>query len=74
MVKCDIHGWMSGVLAVFDHPFFAVTGDDGTFSLDGLPPGDYVVEAWHEILGTQVHTVSVTADGMSEIAVAFDSM
>ena len=73
-VRCDIHGWMGGIIAVFDHPFFAVTGADGGFSLDGLPPGDYVVEAWHETLGTQVQTVSVPAEGSAEIAIVFDAL
>jgi plastocyanin len=73
-VRCDIHGWMGGVISVFDHPFFDVTGIDGAFSLDGLPPGEYVVEAWHEMLGTQVQTVSVPAAGNVEIAIVFDAM
>lgn len=72
-VRCDIHGWMGGVISVFDHPFFAVTGVDGTFSLDGLPPGEYVVEAWHETLGTRVQTVLVPAAG-AELAIVFDAM
>jgi plastocyanin len=62
-VACDIHGWMNGAIAVFDHPWFAVTGEDGTFSLDGLPPGDYTLEVWHETLGTQTRQVTVGAGG-----------
>ena len=43
--KCDVHGWMNSYAGVLDHPYFAVTGTDGTFSIDMLPPGDYVIEA-----------------------------
>jgi hypothetical protein len=47
-VKCNIHPWMRTYIGVVSHPFFAVTGDDGTFTIKGLPPGEYTVEAWHE--------------------------
>ena len=58
-IKCDVHPWMISYIGVFDHPFFAVTGDDGTYSISGLSPGEYVIEAWHEKLGTQTATVTV---------------
>ena len=41
------------------HPFFAVTGDDGTFTIKGLPAGTYTVETWHELYGTQDQQVTV---------------
>ena len=49
-VKCDVHPWMSAWVAVFDHPFHGVTGDDGVFAIDtkGLKDGDYDVVVWHE--------------------------
>ena len=37
--KCDVHGWMNAYVGVLDHPFFAVTDEDGKFELKGLPPG-----------------------------------
>ena len=52
-LKCDIHPWMSAWIAVFDHPFYSVTSADGRFALDGLPEGDYTIEAWHETLGVR---------------------
>ncbi|MFQ5568837.1 MAG: carboxypeptidase regulatory-like domain-containing protein [Rhodothermales bacterium] len=58
-IKCDVHGWMSAYAGVLDHPYFSVTGDDGTFSIEGLPAGEYVIEAWHETYGTQTQTVTV---------------
>ncbi len=64
--KCDVHPWMSSYMGVLDHPFFAVSGADGSFSIDGLPAGDYEIEAWHEELGTRTLTVSVAADGTAE--------
>lgn len=59
--KCNVHPWMVAWVGVVAHPFFAVTGDDGSFSLKGLPPGDYTLEAWHEKLGTQEIKVTVAA-------------
>src|SRR5262249_44827644 len=47
-VKCNIHPWMKSYIAVLRHPFFAVTGKDGSFEIKGLPPGTYTIEAWHE--------------------------
>jgi len=63
-VKCDVHPWMKAYVAVLSHPFFAVTGADGSFRIDGLPAGTYQVQAWHEKLGTQMAEVTV-ADGES---------
>ena len=64
MVKCacNVHPWMKMYIGITDNPFYAVTGDDGAFSLKGLPAGQYTVEAWHEKYGTQTQQVTV-ADG-----------
>ena len=50
-VKCNIHSWMRAFIGVVANPYFAVSGTDGTFEIPNVPPGDYVVEAWHETLG-----------------------
>jgi plastocyanin len=47
-VKCDMHPWMSAWVGVLDHPYFAVTGEEGAFAIPDLPPGRYAVEVWHE--------------------------
>jgi len=59
LLECNVHGWMSASLGVLPHPFYSTTGSDGTFSLKGLPPGTYTIEAWHEKYGTQTATVTV---------------
>jgi len=51
LIRCDVHGWMASYLAVLDHPCHAVTGPDGTFRIEGVPPGKYQLAAWHEKLG-----------------------
>ncbi len=57
--KCDVHKWMNSYAGVVDHPYFAVTGTDGSFSIQNVPPGDYVVEVWHERMGTQEMNITV---------------
>ena len=57
--KCDVHGWMNAWIGVLGHPYYSVTSPDGTFTLKGLPPGTYTIEAWHERLGTQTQMVTV---------------
>jgi plastocyanin len=61
-VKCDVHPWMGGYIAVFSHPFFSVTATDGKFTISGLDPGTYEITAWHERLGTQTASITVGAN------------
>lgn len=58
-VKCNVHPWMKSYIGVVEHPFFAVTSDQGTFELKGLPPGEYTIEAWHEKFGAQEQKVTL---------------
>lgn len=58
-IKCNVHPWMKAYVGVQRHPFFAVTGTDGTFTIKGLPPGEYVIETWQERYGTQQMKVTV---------------
>lgn len=70
-VKCNVHPWMKGYIAVFKHPFFAVTGKDGSFELKNLPPGTYTITAWHGKLGTQSQKVTVSAGQSQKLDFAF---
>ena len=70
-LKCDVHPWMSGWLAVLPHPFFAATKSDGKFKIDNLPAGTYEIEAWHEKLGTQKASLTLTADETKEVNFTF---
>ncbi|MNC87666.1 hypothetical protein D3C83_34080 [compost metagenome] len=69
--KCDVHGWMNAYVGVLDHPYFAVTGADGSFELTGLPPGTYTIEAWHEKLGTRTQTVTIGEKQTSDVSFMF---
>ncbi len=60
-IKCDVHPWMSAYIGVFTHPFYSVTATDGKFTISGLDAGTYEITAWHERLGTQ--TASITVSG-----------
>ncbi len=69
--KCDVHRWMNAYAGVLDHPYYGVTGDTGSFNIGNLPPGKYVVEAWHETLGAQTQNVSVGESETKEISFTF---
>ena len=58
-LKCDVHGWMGAYIGVVDHPYFAVSGDEGTFAIKNLPPGEYTIGAKHEKYGTQTTRVVI---------------
>ena len=73
-VKCNVHPWMRGYIAVFKHPYFAVTGKDGGFDLSNLPPGTYTIKAWHEKLGTSTQTVTIGANETKEINFVFKAI
>jgi plastocyanin len=69
--KCDVHRWMNAWVGVMDHPFFAVTGPDGSFEITGLPPGTYTIEAVHEMLGRKTQTVTVAPRGTETAGFSF---
>lgn len=72
-IKCDVHGWMNSYLAVLPHPYFGVSQGNGAFTIAGLPPGSYTVEAWHEKFGTQTQQVTVGANESKPISFTFKS-
>lgn len=57
--KCDVHPWMSAFIGVVPHPFHAVSGAAGEFSLVNVPEGTYEIEAWHEVFGRQTQKLTV---------------
>ncbi len=70
-VRCNVHPWMRSYIAVFKHPYFAVTGKDGSFDLKDLPPGTYTLEAWHEKLGTATQKVTIGANQVKSVDFVF---
>jgi plastocyanin len=70
-VKCELHSWMRGVVAVFKNSHHAVTDNAGTFTLTDLPPGKYTVTAWHELYGTQSKEIIVTPGDNSDLNFVF---
>jgi hypothetical protein len=58
-VKCNIHSWMHAFIGVVDNPYFAVSKEDGSFTIENLPPGTYTLGIWHEDLGTEERTITV---------------
>ncbi|MBS1799191.1 MAG: carboxypeptidase regulatory-like domain-containing protein [Acidobacteria bacterium] len=66
-VKCNIHSWMRAYIGVLDHPYFAVSKDDGTFKIPNLPPGTYTLAIWQEKLGTQEQQITI-APGQHAVA------
>ena len=70
-VKCDVHPWMTSWVGVVDNPYYAVSGDDGGFSIKDLPPGKYTLEAWHEKLGTKTQEVTIAPNQTVDVTFAF---
>ena len=68
---CDFHRWMAAWIFVVDHPFFAVTDENGSFEISGLPSGEYTFEAWHEEFGDKRLTLKV--DGSAELNFTYQS-
>jgi hypothetical protein len=70
-LKCGVHGWMHGYVAVQDSPFFAVTGTDGSFVIKDLPQGTYELEAWHPTLGTKTIKVVIGKGKRADVTARF---
>ncbi|HMA17338.1 MAG TPA: carboxypeptidase regulatory-like domain-containing protein, partial [Thermoanaerobaculia bacterium] len=69
--KCDVHKWMGAYAGVVNHPFFAVTNEQGTFEIKNLPPGNYVIEAWQEKYGAQTQNVTVSGSESKTVDFTF---
>jgi hypothetical protein len=66
-IKCDVHPWMDCQVGVFDHPYFAVTGDDGSFVIHNVPPGNYTLAAKHERYGDLTQQITLTDQQTTEV-------
>ncbi len=70
-VKCNVHPWMRSYIAVFSHPYFSVTGKEGSFLLKNLPPGTYTLTAWHEKYGKSEQKVTLGANDSKKLEFVF---
>jgi carboxypeptidase family protein len=59
--RCNQHPWEKAYLGVFSHPFFAITDRNGAYKIEGLPPGNYTLTAWHERFGEKTATLTVSS-------------
>jgi plastocyanin len=73
-LECNVHGWMKAYVGVVAHPYFATSAGDGTFTIGGLPPGTYQLEAWHESLGTKTGAVTIGPDGTGTVTFTYRAM
>lgn len=72
-VYCNVHPQMSAIVVVRDNPFFAQPGADGSFTLHDVPPGNYILHAWHERGGETTRPVTVPATGVRNAALQLDA-
>jgi hypothetical protein len=68
-VDCDLHPWMRAWVVVAEHPFYAVTNNQGEFILDNVPPGKYTLQLWQESLGTVTQDVTVQDEAIAAVTV-----
>jgi plastocyanin len=70
-VSCDVHPWMRSYIAVFDHPFFTITKDDGSFEIPNVPPGEYEIEAQHPTLKIMTGKAVVRAGAAGTVELTY---
>lgn len=68
---CDVHRWMTAYVGVLPHPYFSVSGRDGSFEIARVPAGTYTMRAWHERFGDQVKPVTVKAGGVTTLDLSY---
>jgi plastocyanin len=72
-VRCNIHPWMEAYIGVVSNPYYAVTGDDGSFQIRGLPAGDYTLDVWTATFGTQERQATVRPGEKASVDFTFAS-
>ena len=70
-VSCDIHPWMTSYIGALPHPYFSVTNAEGRFEISNLPQGTYMIEAWHEVYGTQTQTLTLGPNDSQDLTFSF---
>lgn len=70
-ITCDIHDWMEGWVVAANHPYHAITDENGFFRLENVPPGSYELEFWHETLGKRSRQVQIAAGEAVQVEAAF---
>lgn len=70
-VKCNVHPWMKAYVAVLSNPYFQITGDDGSFQIKNVPPGEYELFAWHELYGTSDQPVTIGLHESKTVTITF---
>jgi hypothetical protein len=70
-VLCNVHPWMRAFVFVFDHPYYAVTSNTGTFEIKNIPPGTYTIEAWHENYPAEDQIVTIGSKETKAISFTF---
>jgi hypothetical protein len=68
---CEIHHWMTSYVGVISHPYFAVSGDGGTFEIDNVPAGTQTVQVWHEVYGKLTKTVRVQGGAIADVEFSY---
>jgi plastocyanin len=69
--KCDVHPWMSAYIAVIENPFFAVTGDDGSFEIKNVPAGSFKLVTWHEQYGRLEQPITCSDEKPAEVKLTY---
>tara|TARA_B100000676_G_scaffold4108_1_gene3732 strand:+ start:1671 stop:2381 length:711 start_codon:yes stop_codon:yes gene_type:complete len=70
-LRCDYHRWMRAFIFVMEHPFFAVTDAQGSFTIKNLPPGEYTLATWHESFGENKQTIRTGVDGLKGVMLRY---
>lgn len=71
--KCDVHPWMRGYIGISKSGLQAVSGENGSFKIENVPPGKYTVESWHEKYGTKTQEVTVEAGKGAKVTFKYDA-